>query len=138
MRELALFGYWGREVGITDGHHRYLRGSGGSNFPLSMWSNRWSTMPVPAYPEIRLLPGPTGGPNRETMPGTEVPVIRQPFEAGDPLPFWAAMGPRMGHVCSTWTPIPARSRIKWVDGERASSPMPWRENFAVFTLQPTF
>lgn len=23
------------------------------------------------------------------MPGTTVPVIRQPFRAGDPLPFWA-------------------------------------------------
>jgi hypothetical protein len=29
------------------------------------------------------------------MPGTDVPVIRQPFEAGDPLPFWAA-----GHLPS--------------------------------------
>ena len=26
------------------------------------------------------------------MPGSEVPVIRQPFEPGDRLPFWAAMG----------------------------------------------
>ena len=24
------------------------------------------------------------------MPGSTVPVIRQPFEAGDMLPFWAA------------------------------------------------
>ena len=24
-----------------------------------------------------------------TMPGSEVPVIRQPFAAGDPLPYWA-------------------------------------------------
>ena len=26
------------------------------------------------------------------MPGSDVPVIRQPFEAGDPLPFWARGG----------------------------------------------
>ena len=30
------------------------------------------------------------------MPGTEVPVIRQPFEPGDALPFWAAMGSSNG------------------------------------------
>jgi hypothetical protein len=29
------------------------------------------------------------------MPGSDVPVIRQPFEAGDPLPFWAVR-PRIG------------------------------------------
>jgi hypothetical protein len=23
------------------------------------------------------------------MPGTRIPVIRQPFAAGDPLPYWA-------------------------------------------------
>jgi arylsulfatase A-like enzyme len=92
VRELALFGYWGRHVGLTDGRRRYLRGTGPTNFPLSMWSNRWSTMPIPAYPEIR-LPRPDGRATLETMPGTDVPVIRQPFEAGDRLPFWAAGAP---------------------------------------------
>ena len=24
------------------------------------------------------------------MPGSDIPVIRQPFEAGDRLPFWAS------------------------------------------------
>ena len=23
------------------------------------------------------------------MPGSSIPVLRQPFEAGDPLPYWA-------------------------------------------------
>ncbi len=92
VRDLALFGYWGREVGITDGRRRYLRGTGEQNFPLSMWSNRWSTMPVPAYPQIR-LPRPDRRATLETMPGTDVPVIRQPFVAGDPLPFWAGATP---------------------------------------------
>ncbi len=54
VRELALFGYWGRHVGVTDGRHRYLRGCGDENLPLSMWSNRWSTMPVHPLPELRL------------------------------------------------------------------------------------
>ena len=33
IRELALFGYWGGHVGITDGHHRYLRGCGRFELP---------------------------------------------------------------------------------------------------------
>jgi arylsulfatase A-like enzyme len=93
LRELALFGYWGRHVGVTDGRHRYLRGCGdGDNFPLSVWSNRWSTMPIPVFPQIR-LPRPDGRATLDRMPGTEVPVIRQPFEAGDQLPFWAVGSP---------------------------------------------
>jgi arylsulfatase A-like enzyme len=90
VRELALFGYWGRHVGITDGQFRYLRGCGDTNFPLSMWSNRWSTMPIPAYPQIR-LPRPDGRATLRQMPGTTVPVIRQPFEPGDQVPFWAGL-----------------------------------------------
>ena len=118
MRQLALFGYWGRHVGITDGRFRYLRGCGETNFPLSMWSNRWSTMPIPAVPQIR-LPRPDARATLRHMPGTDVPVIRQPFAPGDPLPFWAAMGlPRARRASSTWTSIPTRSKIWWVgDGK---------------------
>jgi hypothetical protein len=94
VRELALFGYWGRHVGVTDGRHRYLRGCGqeNSNFPISVWSNRWSTMPIPPFPQIR-MPRPDGRATLDHMPGTEVPVIRQPFEPGDQLPFWAGQIP---------------------------------------------
>ncbi len=88
VRELALFGYWGRHVGVTDGRHRYLRGCGEENLPLSVWSNRWSTMPT-SFPGTR-LPRPDRRARLETMPGTDVPVLCQPFEAGDRLPFWAA------------------------------------------------
>lgn len=31
------------------------------------------------------------------MPGTTVPVIRQPFDAGDDLPFWARTSRFDGH-----------------------------------------
>ena len=92
VREHALFGYWGRHVGITDGRYRYLRGCGDANFPLSMWSNRWSTMPVSVLPQLR-LPRPDLRATLRLMPGTEVPVICQPFEPGDPLPFWAGYSP---------------------------------------------
>jgi arylsulfatase A-like enzyme len=92
VRELALFGYWSRHVGVTDGRRRYLRGCRGENFPLSMWSNRWSTMPVHPFPEVR-LPRPDHRATLEEMPGTGVPVIRQPFGPGDRLPFWAGGRP---------------------------------------------
>jgi hypothetical protein len=53
-----------------------------------MWSNRWSTMPVHAFPQIR-LPRPDKRAALDTMPGSDVPVIRQPFDESDRLPFWA-------------------------------------------------
>ena len=53
-----------------------------------MWSNRWSTMPIHAYPNIR-LPRPDERATLDYMPGSNVPVIRQPFEEGDAVPYWA-------------------------------------------------
>ena len=103
VRETALFGYWGRHVGITDGRHRYLRGCGEENLPLSMWSNRWSTMPVHPLPELR-QPRPDGRAVLRTMPGTGVPVMVQPFAAGDRLPFWAlGPTPSASHLFDTAT-----------------------------------
>jgi arylsulfatase A-like enzyme len=96
VREWVLSGVWGREVHVTDGHHKYARASPGDNLPLSMWSNRWSTMPVHAIPGLR-LPRPDARATLDTMPGSEVPVIRQPFAAGDAVPYWARLGSFSGH-----------------------------------------
>ena len=60
----------------------------GDNFPLSMWSNRWSTMPVHGLEDAVRLPPPDRRARLDFMPGSDVPVIRQPFEPGDRLPFW--------------------------------------------------
>lgn len=92
VRDWALTGVWGREVQITDGHGKYSRAPLDENRPLSLWSNRWSTMPVHAFPEMR-LPRPDRRASLDHMPGTDVPVIRQPFGAEDRLPFWAHHGP---------------------------------------------
>ena len=73
---------------VTDGHRKYARGADGANFPLSMWSNRWSTMPVHGLEDQTRLPPPDRRARLDFMPGSDVPVIRQPFEPGDPLPFW--------------------------------------------------
>ena len=75
----------------TDGRRKYARGLSGDNFPLSMWSNRWSTMPVHGLEDAVRLPPPDRRARLDFMPGTDVPVIRQPFEPGDRLPFWVGM-----------------------------------------------
>jgi hypothetical protein len=90
IRDWALMGVWGREVHLVDGAGRkYARGpEGGVNAPISMWSNRWSTMPVHGAPQLK-LPPPDDRAWLDKMPGSSIPVIRQPFAAGDLLPFWA-------------------------------------------------
>lgn len=90
VREWAVGGVWGCWVQVTDGHRKYARAPVGDGFPLSMWSNRWSTMPVPGLEDLLRLPPPDMRATLEEMPGTGVPVIRQPFAPGDPLPYWAA------------------------------------------------
>jgi arylsulfatase A-like enzyme len=88
VREHVLAGVWGREVHLVTAEAKYVRAPEHDNAPLSMWSNRWSTMPVHSEHEIR-LPPPDHRATLATMPGTTIPVIRQPFEPGDFLPYWA-------------------------------------------------
>jgi hypothetical protein len=89
VRDHALAGVWGREVHlVTAGGKKYARAPSGENEPLSMWSNRWSTMPLYSYPDLR-LPLPDDRAVLDRMPGSAVPVIRQPYRARDFLPYWA-------------------------------------------------
>ena len=88
VRDYALAGVWGREVHLIDERCKYARAPVGPNAPLSLWSNRWSTMPIHAAPELR-LPAPDERARLDHMPGSSIPVIRQPFREGDMLPFWA-------------------------------------------------
>jgi hypothetical protein len=50
-------------------------------------------MPVPPMPGLR-LPNPDKRAYLDFMPGSDIPVIRQPFQEGDLLPFWS-MDPRI-------------------------------------------
>ena len=87
-----------RELGA--GHRRtrkYARAPVGDNFPLSMWSNRWSTMPVHGVPEPARSARQAGAPRLHAR--HDVPVIRQPFAPGDALPFWAARHVVDQHHC---------------------------------------
>ena len=88
VREWALCGVWGREVHVIDATRMFAKAPVEANRPLSMVSNRWSTMPLRALPDVR-LPRPDHRAVLEAAPGSDVRVIRQPFDPGDALPFWA-------------------------------------------------
>ncbi len=88
IRDWAIGGVFGKWVQVTDGRHKYARSAVGDNFPLSMWSNRWSTMPLHVAGMVG-LPDPDDRAWLDHMPGSTIPVIRQPFQPGDMLPFWA-------------------------------------------------
>jgi arylsulfatase A-like enzyme len=88
VRDWLLTGVWGREVQLVTDNWRYTRGPTGDNMPHSMWSNRWSTMPIASMPDYK-MPMPDARATLDFMPGSTIPVIRQPFREGDMLPFWA-------------------------------------------------
>jgi arylsulfatase A-like enzyme len=95
LRDWALLGVWGREVHLIDGKRKYARAPRAENGPISLWSNRWSTMPVSGHAELR-LPQPDDRAVLDRMPGSRIPVIRQPYQPGDLLPF-RARGPFSGN-----------------------------------------
>jgi len=88
VREWALCGVWGREVHIIDATRTFAKAPVTTNRPLSMFSNRWSTMPIRALPGWG-FPNPDDRARLDRYPGTDVPVIRQPFDPSDDLPYWA-------------------------------------------------
>ncbi|HKY67426.1 MAG TPA: sulfatase [Acidimicrobiales bacterium] len=96
VRQWAIGGVWGNWVQVTDGARKYARAPVAANAPLSMWSNRWSTMPLHVG-ALGALPPPDDRAVLDRMPGSTVPVIRQPFAAGDALPFWAGGVPPGAH-----------------------------------------
>lgn len=96
VRDWLLTGVWGREVHLVTPTHKYARGPVGQNAPLSMMSNRWSTMPTHVVDKYVALPLPDDRAFLDRMPGSSVPVIHQRFDAGDPIPFWARSKPS-GH-----------------------------------------
>jgi arylsulfatase A-like enzyme len=95
IRDWAVGGVFGNWVQVTDGEWKYARAPEGDNFPLSMWSNRWSTMPVHVA-GMRELPPPDERAWLDRMPGSSIPVIRQPFQPGDALPMWVNGGAAVG------------------------------------------
>jgi arylsulfatase A-like enzyme len=89
VRDFVLAGVWGREVHYIDKNNKYARAPAGKNAPLSMWSNRWSTMPTHVLAREQELPLPDQRARLDRMPGSGVPVIRQLWDESDRLPYWA-------------------------------------------------
>jgi hypothetical protein len=89
VRDHVLAGVWGREIQLIDRQKKYVRAPTGANAPLAMYSNRWSTMPTHVLTRDRELPYPDERAVLDRMPGSPVPVLRQVWEAGDAIPFWA-------------------------------------------------
>ncbi len=120
VREWALSGVWGREVHLlaqarpTSGVVKYARAPEGANEPLVMLSNRWSTMPISSFPDFR-LPPPDGRATIGRMPGSEVPVLRQPFADGDLIPFWGYGKFAYGTVCFDVADDPNEERDRSAD-----------------------
>ena len=97
IREWALAGIYGRWVHVLDGKRKYARAPVNvDNLPLSMWSNRWTTMPVAGMPRLK-LPKPDRRAFIDFMPGSDIPVLRQPFAVGDRQPFWCHRQPAGEH-----------------------------------------
>ena len=90
VRQSVLAGVWGREVHLIERRLKYARAPAAANAPLAMYSNRWSTMPTHVLPLGRELPLPDDRAVLDKMPGSAVPVLRQIWEAGDAVPYWAA------------------------------------------------
>ena len=89
VRDWVLTGVWGREVCMITDRWKYVRAPAGPNAPLSMLSNRWSTMPTHVLDRYVALPLPDQRAILDYMPDAQVPVIHQRWEEGDAVPFWA-------------------------------------------------
>ena len=110
VRDWLLTGVWGREVQLVTEQWRYTKGPSGANTPHSMWSNRWSTMPIASMPDYK-MPMPDARATLDFMPGSSIPVIRQPFRDGDMLPFWAYAETVRDVVVLIDKKIPMKKRI---------------------------
>ena len=92
-----LTGVWGREVGLVTPEWRYTRAPVGENHPLSIWSNRWSTMPI-GRPRHVAMPPPDARARLQFAPGSTIPVITQRLEKQDLVPYWARVTFRGNHL----------------------------------------
>ena len=90
VRDHVLAGVWGREVQLIERDAKFVRAPAGANAPLAMYSNRWSTMPTHVLTREQELPLPDDRAVLDRMPGSPVPVLRQIWDAGDRVPYWAA------------------------------------------------
>jgi arylsulfatase A-like enzyme len=121
VRDWAIGGVYGNWVQVTDGRRKYARGPVGDVFPLSMWSNRWSTMPIHGLEDLVRLAPPDRRARLDFMPGTDIPVIRQPFAPGDRLPLWVGHGAVDAHFLFDLAEDPGEEENLAGGGDRRGS-----------------
>ncbi|MDE2357324.1 MAG: sulfatase [Alphaproteobacteria bacterium] len=90
VRDHVLAGVWGREVQLITKAWKYVRAPIAANAPLAVYSNRWSTMPTHVLSRQDEMPLPDHRARLDRMPGSPTPVLKQIWQAGDRVPFWAA------------------------------------------------
>ena len=96
VRDCALSGVWGREVHLIDATPQVrARARPATTRRSACGRTAGRRCRCTSFPTLR-LPLPDERAVLDRMPGSTVPVIRQPFAAGDLLPFWA-MGPFRGN-----------------------------------------
>ena len=113
VREWALCGVWGREVHVADATRTFAKAPVEDNRPLSMFSNRWSTMPIRALPGYR-MPRPD---DRAWL--DRVPRLRR---AGDP----PAVRPERRHPVLGHGRLRRRRALRPGGGRRRRVPQPGR------------
>ena len=79
---------YGNWVQVTDGHTKYARGAVGTTSPLHVVQPLVDHAGCTGSRAAVRLPPPDRRARLDFMPGSDVPVIRQPFGPGDRLPFW--------------------------------------------------
>ncbi len=109
VRDWALTGVWGREVHVIDGHRKYAR-SRRSRATSRCRCGRTAGRRCPSTRSPSCAcPAPTAERGSTFMPGSDVPVIRQPFAVGDTAAVLGGAGGSTGSTCSTTsTTIPTR------------------------------
>ena len=94
-----------------DADGKYIRGVEGENTDISVWSNRWSTMPVHAFPRLSLA-RPDSRADLDNMPGSDVPANRSPPTTWQTVPSSRQAGRREPGRNSTTPPTPG-NRTTW-------------------------
>ena len=119
VREWALCGVWGREVHVIDAHTHVREVAGGDEPAAVAVLEPVVDDADPRAARLGLPESRSSRPSSTGHPGSDVPVIRQPFDPSDDLPFWA-MGAFDGDLlydhfeadatgtCATWPTRTAR------------------------------